>query len=86
MELSLRRFITEKWEVSNCPNCDVEPELLEWVDTHNSQRRHIDIRCPECHRQASSQTYLYHNTDTISHANDRYHATVLSIRDWENLS
>lgn len=86
MELSLKRTITEKWEVSNCPNCGTEPQLIEWVDNHDPQGRQIVIRCPKCYRQADSETFLVQNPVVPSDENERYRATILAIRDWENLS
>lgn len=85
MELNLSRFITEKWEVSNCPNCGTEPQLIEWVDNHDPQGREIVIRCPKCLRRADSETFLCHSNSIPSNENERYRATILAIRNWENL-
>ena len=82
MEYSIKRVVTEKWEVSNC-SCGAEPEVLDRVSIHDNNRHYITVKCPECQKMGESGSYIEHyNEGSI---NGRYNATMKAITSWENL-
>ena len=82
MEYSIKRVVTEKWEVSKC-SCGAEPEILDRVSIHDSNEHHISVKCPECQKMGESGSYIEHyNEGSI---NGRYNATMKAIASWENL-
>ena len=82
MEYSIKRVVTEKWEVSNC-SCGAEPEILDRVSIHDSNEHHILVKCPECQKMGGIGSYIEHyNEGSI---NGRYNATMKAITSWENL-
>ena len=81
MELGIARYVTEKWEVSNC-TCGAEPDLITRVSISDANYHQVFLKCPECQKMVVGGTYLEHyNEGSI---NARYKAIIECIAAWEN--
>ena len=84
MEYKIKRISTESWSVSAC-SCGEEPELFEWVDSHNVYIRRIILRCPKCYQRATSDPFIAESCSFEEELKGRYYATIGAIAAWENM-
>jgi hypothetical protein len=81
MQLNIKRYITEKWEVSNC-TCGTEPDLITRTDIFDTIKRQVLLKCPKCQKMVEGGIYNEHyNKDSV---NARYKAIIECIAAWEN--
>ena len=69
MEYSIKRVVTEKWEISNC-SCGAEPEVLNRVYIHDINRHYITVKCPECQKMAEGGMASFLRISGLDAAND----------------
>ena len=79
MQLNIKRYVTEKWEVSDC-TCGAEPDLITRVSISDANKYQVFLKCPECQKMVEGGIY---NKGSV---NARRKAIIECITAWENVN